>query len=70
MSLEGLIIIGVLLGIYFLPAIIASKRGHLDRMAITALNVLLGWTLLFWIIALVWSLTGNVELQQRTPGNG
>jgi hypothetical protein len=26
-----------------------------------ALNVLLGWTILGWVIALVWALTDNVK---------
>jgi uncharacterized membrane protein YqaE (UPF0057 family) len=43
---------------YFLPSI-ASVRGHLSAGAIVVLNLLLGWTLLGWIIAMVWSMTGN-----------
>jgi len=42
---------------YFLPILVAAARDHPSAMAIAALNVLLGWTLLGWIIALVWSLT-------------
>lgn len=42
---------------YLLPATIANWRGHQNRVAISALNILLGWSVLGWIIALVWSLT-------------
>lgn len=42
---------------YFLPTLIATRRKHHNRMAIFALNLLLGWTLLGWIVALVMSLT-------------
>jgi ABC-type transport system involved in cytochrome c biogenesis permease component len=42
---------------YFLPWLIALIRGHHDTSAIFFLTLLLGWTGLFWIIALVWSLT-------------
>jgi Superinfection immunity protein len=45
--------------IYFLPTIIALVRGHLSGLAIFLLNLFLGWTLLGWIIALIWSCTGN-----------
>jgi hypothetical protein len=45
--------------IYFLPTVIALIRGHLSGLAIFLLNLFLGWTLLGWIIALIWSCTGN-----------
>jgi hypothetical protein len=44
--------------IYFLPSIIALLRGHLSTFAIFLLNLLLGWTLIGWIIALIWSCSG------------
>jgi hypothetical protein len=44
--------------IYFLPTILALARGHLSTLAIFLLNLFLGWTLLGWIIALIWSCTG------------
>jgi Superinfection immunity protein len=47
----------VLLLASFLPSIIAFVRRHHNRYAILALNVLLGWTLVGWAVALVWSLT-------------
>lgn len=49
----------VLLIIYFLPSIIAAMRGHLSAAAIFVLNFVFGWTFIGWIIALIWSLTGN-----------
>ncbi len=58
-----LIILPVTLALCFLPSIIAFRRNHHNRIAILALNVLLGWTGLGWIAALVWSLTA-VEPQR------
>ena len=52
-----LIVLLVLLGGYFLPGIIAIYREHHNRFAILALNFFLGWTLLGWVAALIWSLT-------------
>jgi Superinfection immunity protein len=46
--------------IYFLPSIIAGSRGHMAA-AIVTLNLLVGWTALGWILALVWSLTSNTR---------
>lgn len=47
----------ILLLIYFAPSIVAVHRGHHDKIAIGVLNVLLGWTGLGWIVALVWACT-------------
>ena len=51
----------VCLALYFLPTIIAVKRKHNSVAAIFVLNLLLGWSGLCWIIATVWSLTGNTR---------
>ena len=45
--------------IYFFPYLIAVGRDHHQRTAIGLLNLLLGWTMLGWIIALIWSATAN-----------
>jgi hypothetical protein len=42
---------------YFLPAMVAAWRGHHNAAAIAVLNLLLGWTGLGWIVALVWAST-------------
>lgn len=50
--------------IYALPAIIAKVRWHRNFMAIAALNITLGWSLIGWLIAFIWSLTDNtVEIE-------
>ena len=43
--------------VYFLPTIISGLREKKQRGAITALNLLLGWTVLGWIGALIWSVS-------------
>ena len=42
---------------YALPWAIAILRGHPQAANIGILNLLLGWTVLGWIAALVWSAT-------------
>ena len=42
---------------YFFPSIIAFSRRHHNAVAIFILNLLLGWTFLGWVAALVWSFT-------------
>ena len=49
---------------YFLPAVIAVMRQHQNTAAIFVLTLLLGWTFLGWVCALVWSFTA-VERRGR-----
>ena len=56
----------LMLLVYFAPTAVASMRKHINRSAIAALNLLLGWTVLGWIAALVWALTANTETDIRT----
>ena len=51
----ALFIVIISLG-YFLPAMIAWTNGRRNTSAIFALNFFLGWTLIGWVAALVWSL--------------
>ncbi|WP_158748394.1 superinfection immunity protein [Acidobacterium sp. S8] len=56
-----------MLAIYCLPTIIAVYRNHHSRVPIILVNILLGWTAIGWIIALIWSFTSpasaNVVIQ-------
>lgn len=47
--------------LYMLPSLVASGRSHANASAIVVLNLFLGWTVLGWIGALVWSMTNNVK---------
>lgn len=51
----SLVIFFVLLVIYFIPAIIAYNNKHHNALAILLLNLFLGWLLIPWVGALVWS---------------
>jgi hypothetical protein len=62
--MEGFIFLGFILLVYFLPSVIASSRGHKNKPAIIVLNLLLGWTFLGWIAALIWAFTDNTEAVQ------
>ena len=57
LGLGGLIALLIMLIVYCAPSIVASQRAHHNRQAILALNLLLGWTVLGWIGALIWALT-------------
>jgi hypothetical protein len=55
-AIAGVVIIFLLLGLYFLPAIIACSRAHQNAAAVFFLNLLLGWTLIGWVAAFIWAL--------------
>lgn len=42
--------------VYPLPAWIALRRRHPHRGRIAAVNLLGGWTVIGWIVALLWAL--------------
>jgi hypothetical protein len=51
---------GLILG-YLLPLFTAAWRGHRNCFAIGALNLLAGWTVVGWVVAMVWACTADVE---------
>ena len=53
----NLIMVGMWLFAYFIPALNAWSRNHHNTGAIFVLNLMLGWTVLGWVAALVWSAT-------------
>jgi len=46
----------VALALYLVPSFIAVNKNKRNKNAIVALNLLLGWTFVGWVAALVWSL--------------
>lgn len=57
----GLIILIIALVGYFLPWLIALSNHRRQTVAIFVLNLFLGWTLLGWIIALIWAFIKDKE---------
>jgi hypothetical protein len=51
--------------LYFLPAIIAFARSKRDAVSIMVLNLFLGWTMIGWVIALVWALKEDAPMAIR-----
>jgi hypothetical protein len=49
----------LLIGVYVFPSLIAVARAVPSRWGIMTLNLLLGWTVLGWIAALVWAFSGK-----------
>jgi len=65
------VVLAAALGLYFLPALIADRRHRADLLIIALFNALVGWTVIGWLLALVWSLQRNppqdlaAQVQQR-----
>lgn len=51
-----LVLVGVVL--YFVPSYLAMERQHHLRRLICAINVLLGWTVVGWVVAMAMALSG------------
>lgn len=66
-SSPNLFFIVVLVGIasYFYPTIEAVVRQAPNTAAIVMLNLFLGWTLVGWVVALVWAVTAKDKSQER-----
>lgn len=56
---------GIPLILYFLPSIIALARSKRDTLAIFLLNLFLGWSVIGWIVALVWAAKNDVPVVAR-----
>jgi hypothetical protein len=50
---------------YFLPSIIAFARSKRDLLSIFLLNLFLGWTLIGWVVALVWAVKVDAPVVVR-----
>jgi hypothetical protein len=51
-------IIGLML--LLLPIIVAACRKHRNLAPIALVTLLLGWTCIGWLVALIWAFTDNV----------
>lgn len=62
-TLGALVLIFVCFMLYFMPTMNAKSRKHPNRSSIFLLNLLLGWTLVGWVIALVWSASAIAPIE-------
>ena len=51
--------------LYFLPTIIAAARKKTNLMAIFLVNLFLGWSVIGWVVALVWAVSTERVDQMR-----
>lgn len=66
MEMIGLVIIAF---IYLIPTLVGFSRGHLASGAIFIANLAFGWTLLGWLIVLIWALNSNTQANRYRAFN-
>lgn len=54
-----LIVLAIAIFIYFLPTVIGRRKRNVT--AIFVLNLFLGWSIIGWIVALVWACTTDPQ---------
>ena len=57
--------LGIPFVMYFLPSLIALARSKRDIASIVLLNFFLGWTMIGWVIALIWAVKTDVPVIVR-----
>lgn len=60
----GILLLLTAFAVYFLPSILAKKES--PQWAIFFVNLFLGWTLLGWLVALIWGLSYSDTPRQKT----
>lgn len=67
-GLSMVILFWIVLGIaaYFLPTILAHFRKKQNFTSILLLNIFLGWSLIGWVVALVWAVSVDAQPAQVT----
>ena len=53
--IQEILLLVFLAGIYVLPTVLTILRNHPEKKSVIILNLCFGWTLLGWLIAMVWS---------------
>ena len=55
MPVQVVLIFALAVVTYIFPALMAFRRGHPGRNGVLILNILIGWTVIGWIVALIWA---------------
>jgi hypothetical protein len=61
LSFIFLVLFFILGTLYFIPAIIAYACNKAGRNGILLVNFLLGWTVVGWLISLIWALSSPID---------
>jgi hypothetical protein len=53
--------------LYFLPTIVALMRERHDKLSIFLLNFFLGWSIVGWVISLIWACKSQRVVYVQAP---
>jgi hypothetical protein len=53
--------------LYFLPTLVALLREKRDKLSIFLVNLFLGWSVIGWIVALVWAFKTDRIVYVQNP---
>ena len=62
---DNFLIVGciIFLVVYFIPTFVGFSRNKYNKTAIFLLNFFLGWSLIGWVVALVWAVSKDKQPQ-------
>ncbi|QAX85903.1 iduronate sulfatase [Pseudomonas sp. DTU12.3] len=55
----AIVLLFLMIATYFLPSFNAFSRKHPERWPIFMLDLFLGWTIIGWVVSLVWSVSST-----------
>ena len=58
----------ILIFILFLPSCISLKNNHKNKKLIFLANFLTGWTVIGWLILLIWSVNPPLKIESLVEG--
>ncbi|MFK5912987.1 MAG: superinfection immunity protein [Woeseiaceae bacterium] len=61
----AIIILIIVVYVYFIPSFVATKRGHSAVNGIIFVNLIAGWSLIGWVVCLIWAYS-NSESKNTT----
>lgn len=67
-DLAGVLTLGVLFAVYFAPAFTGWQRQVRNPGQVAVVNLLLGWTVIGWVIALVMAYGTRRDTEPPPPG--
>ena len=56
-----LVVVGISVFFYFIPTVVAQARKSAKLWGIFFVNLFFGWTLVGWVLALVWAVSSDTE---------
>lgn len=65
-SIFGIFTLILAVSLYFVPAMVAIGRRHVNALPVFLTNLYMGWTVLGWIAALIWALSNAVSAAPAT----